>query len=90
MRWLLFLLMVLMIGISQNTFSQEKKGGGASGGAVKSKFYDFSDQVIDGEIKKPTALYTDARQQAKFDRLLKLNKSFIQPMLQSAKEQVFK
>ena len=31
---------------------------------VKSKFYDFSDQVIDGEIKKPTALYTEANSTA--------------------------
>ena len=37
----------------------------------KSKFYDFSEQLIDGEIKKPTALYTDARTQVKFERLLK-------------------
>ena len=35
--------------------------------AGKSKFYDFSDQLIDGEIKKPTALYTDARQQGYFE-----------------------
>ncbi|NOZ02952.1 MAG: hypothetical protein GXP54_13845 [Deltaproteobacteria bacterium] len=63
----------------------QKKGGG-----VKSKFYDFSDQLIDGEIKKPTTLYTDARQRVKFDRLLSLKKSFMQPMLQTAKEQVFK
>lgn len=62
----------------------------APAGGVKSKFYDFSDQLIDGDIKKPTTLYTDARQKVKFDRLLKLKKSFIQPMLQTAKEQVFK
>jgi len=59
-------------------------------GEVKSKFYDFSDQLIDGEIKKPTTLYTDARQRVKFDRLLRLKKSFLEPMLQTAKEQVFK
>ena len=29
----------------------------------KAKFYDFSEQLIDGEIKKPTTLYTDARKQ---------------------------
>jgi len=62
----------------------------SKGGAVKSKFYDFSDQLIDGDIKKPTALYTDARQRVKFDRLLQLKKSFLQPMLQTAKEQTFK
>ena len=35
---------------------------------VKAKFYDFSEQLIDGEINKPTALYTDSRQEAKFKR----------------------
>tara|TARA_Y100000310_G_scaffold56615_1_gene51972 strand:- start:429 stop:704 length:276 start_codon:yes stop_codon:yes gene_type:complete len=55
-----------------------------------SKFYDFSEQVIDGQIKKPTALYTDARQKVKFDRLLKLRKSFLPEILNSAKNPVFK
>ena len=55
-----------------------------------SKFYDFSEQVIDGQIKKPTALYTDSRQQVKFDRLLKLKKSFIPNILDSAKNPIFK
>lgn len=59
-------------------------------GGVKSKFYDFSDQLIDGDIKKPTALYTDARQKVKFERLLRLKKSFLDPMMQTAKEEVFR
>ena len=45
---------------------------------------------INGEIKKPTALYTDSRQKVKFGRLLKLKKSFIKEILDSAKEPVFK
>ena len=56
----------------------------------KSKFYDFSDQLIDGEIRRPTALYTDARQKAKFDRLLRLKKSFLPAMFRTSKEKVFK
>jgi len=59
-------------------------------GGVKSKFYDFSDQLIDGDIKKPTTLFTDARQKVKFDRLLRLKKSFVEPMLETAKETTFK
>ena len=58
--------------------------------APKSKFYDVSDQLIDGEIKKPTALYTDARTQVKFERLLKLKKSFIPALLNTSKDPVFK
>ena len=69
------------VGISGTAIAQKK---------VKSKFYDFSDQLIDGEIKKPTALYTDARTQVKFDRLLSLKKSFLKALLQTSKERVFK
>lgn len=57
---------------------------------VKSKFYDFNEQLIDGEIKKPTALYTDSRQKVKFDRLLRLKKSFMPQLFKTAKERVFK
>jgi hypothetical protein len=61
-----------------------------SKGKSKSKFYDFSDQLIDGDIKKPTALYTDSRQKVKFERLLNLKKSFLSALLQTSKERVFK
>ena len=56
----------------------------------KAKFYDFNDQIIDGELKKPTTLYTDSRQRVKFDRLLKLKKSFMPKLFDTAKERVFK
>jgi hypothetical protein len=56
----------------------------------KSKFYDFSEQLIDGEIKKPTILFIDRRQQIKFDRLLKLKKNFLPKLFDTAKERVFK
>ena len=56
----------------------------------RSKFYDFSEQLIDGEIKKPTALYTDSRQKVKFERLLRLKKSFLKPLFDTARERVFK
>jgi hypothetical protein len=62
----------------------------AMAASPKAKFYDFSDQLIDGEIKKPTTLYTDSRTQVKFDRLLSLKKSFIKALLATSKEQVFK
>ncbi|MBM4356458.1 MAG: hypothetical protein FJ109_22125 [Deltaproteobacteria bacterium] len=57
---------------------------------VKSKFYDFSEMLIDGEIKKPTALYTDARSKVSFDRLLKLKKSFLEALKSTGREEVFK
>ena len=54
--------------------------------STKSKFYDFGEQVIDGEIKKPTALYTNARNKVQFERLLKLKKSFNSNLLDTAKD----
>ena len=56
----------------------------------KSKFYDFGEQVIDGEIKKPTALFTDSKKKVQFDRLLKLKKTFIPDLMQTSKERTFK
>ena len=57
---------------------------------VRSKFYDFSATLIDGEIKKPTTLYTDAREKVKFERLLRLKKSFMNELFDTAKERIFK
>ena len=62
----------------------------AIGKTPKSKFYDFNEQIIDGEIKKPTTLYMDSKEQVKFDRLLKLKKSFLPKLFATAKERVFK
>ena len=42
----------------------------------KARFYDFSDQLINGEIKKPAAIYMESRARAKFAKLLRLKKSF--------------
>ena len=57
---------------------------------IKSKFYDFNDQVIDGEIRRPTAQIHDVREAAAFDRLLRLKKSFLPHMFETSKEKVFK
>ena len=56
----------------------------------RAKFYDFSEQLIDGEIKKPTTLYTDAREAVKFNRLLRLKKSFLPKLFMTAKDPVFR
>tara|TARA_R110001583_G_scaffold35701_7_gene118520 strand:- start:723 stop:977 length:255 start_codon:yes stop_codon:yes gene_type:complete len=56
----------------------------------RSRFYDFGEQLIDGEIRKPTALYTDARKRAQFDRLLRLKRSFMRELFETSKNKVFK
>jgi len=57
---------------------------------TKSKFYDFGEQLIDGQIKEPAGLYSDSREKARFDRLLKLKKSFMNTLFITHKEKVFK
>ena len=57
---------------------------------VRAKFYDFSEQLIDGQVRKPHALYTDVRQAAKFKRLLRLKKSFMKKLFDTARLPVFK
>ena len=57
---------------------------------LKSKFYDFSDQLIDGEVRKPTALYLDVRQKVKFQRLLRLKRDFKRDLMKTTRERVFK
>ena len=81
-RILLCILLVIGLGIGTAEGKPPNK--------TRAKFYDFSDQLIDGQIKKPTALYTSARGKVKFDRLLKLKKSFIQNLFMTAREKVFK
>jgi len=75
----IFIALFLMLG--NEAHAQQKP---------KSKFYDFGEQIIDGEIKKPTALYTDSKKKVQFDRLLKLKKSFISDLMNTSKEKTFK
>lgn len=79
MKKVILLIIIFILSISQ-----------VLGKTPKSKFYDFSDQLIDGQIQKPTTLYTDAREKVKFERLLKLKKSFLPRLYDTAKEKVFK
>jgi len=64
--------------------------GLAHGTEQRAKFYDFSEQLIDGEIRRPTTLYTDVRQQVKFQRLLRLKRDFHRDLMKTARERVFK
>ena len=50
------------------------------------QFYDFGEQVIDGQMKTPGVMVVDQKQRVKFDRLLKLKKSFLTELTESAKD----
>ena len=56
----------------------------------KAKFYDFSDQLINGEIKKPATIYMESRARAKFAKLLRLKKSFRRALLNSYHDPLLK
>jgi len=79
-----------MIALAAMVFSLPATSFAKGGKGVKSKFYDFSDQLIDGEVKKPTTLYTEIRQKAKFNKLVNLQRHFMNELMKTAKRPVFK
>ena len=56
----------------------------------KARFYDFSDQLINGEVKKPTTIYFNTRTRAKFKKLLNLKKSFRGVLIQTNQDPILK
>ena len=56
----------------------------------KAKFYDFGDQVINGEIKTPTVQLFQEKKKVEFDRHLSLKKSFISEIEKTSNERTFK
>ena len=56
----------------------------------KARFYDFSDQLINGEIKKPAAIYMESRARAKFAKLLRLKKSFRETLIKTNQDPILK
>tara|TARA_Y100000593_G_scaffold94667_1_gene194998 strand:- start:2607 stop:2852 length:246 start_codon:yes stop_codon:yes gene_type:complete len=81
MKKILFILFFVMT----TTFSTN-----AFGKTKKARFYDFSDQLINGEIKKPATIYMEARARAKFAKLLKLKKSFRSALVLSRHDPLLK
>lgn len=71
---------------SGGAFAQDDGGGGGE----KSKFYDFDDMMVDGELKTPDVERMEARGEAKFKRLLDLKKSFLPKVQDSTEEDALK
>lgn len=82
MKYLISFIIIILIILNMTAIVFAKQ--------PKAKFYDFRDQIIDGEIKRPTTLYTDAREKVRFEQLLKLKKSFMYDLFDSGKERVFR
>jgi len=83
-RLLLALAVVAAAGVAAPARAQKKRAPAPTRGE-KTKFYNFDDMVVDGEFRKPSVLLTTARAQARFDRLLRLRKSFLPEMLKTAR-----
>ena len=58
----------------------------AQDGETRTKFYNFDDMLIDGQLKTPDLLRQGARDKAKFNRLLELKKSFLPKIRETAEE----
>jgi hypothetical protein len=43
----------------------------------KSKFYNFDELLVGGELRAPNAYFTTSRQRMRWGRLLRLRKSFV-------------
>ena len=93
-RFVMAAMAVVVASASGAALAQDKPAAPAAaapaGGAAKEKFYNFDDLLIDGEYKKPNALLFTGRDKVKFDRLLKLRKSFIPVILTSDKERALR
>ncbi len=90
MRRLIMLIAgIAVLLLSAPAVAQDNQGGGGGdgGGDEKSKFYDFGDMVVDGELQTPEVQRTEARGQAKFERLLDLKKSFLSKVQESTEEE---
>ena len=88
--WMALATALLLLGSTAGAFAQDAQPAPATTGEVKTKFYNFDDMLIDGEIKKPSGLFTNVRDQVKFQRLLSLKKSFLPKLKSTAKEKAFK
>lgn len=77
-RLVSLVVLVATVGVGSTAFAQDD--------GTKTKFYDFEDMLIDGQLKTPDLMKTQAREKAKFKRLLDLKKSFLPKIRESAEE----
>jgi hypothetical protein len=85
-RSLVRCILVLVVAVAfAAPAAAQKKAAKAGAKSEKTMFYNFDDMVVDGEFRKPSVLLTTAREQSRFERLLRLRKSFLPEMLKTAR-----
>ena len=86
MRTLVRCLVALVLALAfAAPAAAQKKAAKPAPKSEKTLFYNFDDMVVDGEFRKPSVLLTTAREQSRFERLLRLRKSFLPDMLKTAR-----
>lgn len=78
-------LTAVLVTVCFATAAFAQDGGGDDD--QRSKFYNFDDMTVDGEIKTPDLVKTQARGKAKFKRLLELKKSFLPKVKETTKSE---
>ena len=53
-------------------------------GTERTKFYDFGELGLKGQVAKPTVMYTNAKERATFERLFVLRRSLLPEIVRSA------
>ncbi len=57
-----------------------------SSGEIEEKLYNFDDMLIDGSFRDPQGMFERARSEAKFEGVLKLERSFMSELENNAQE----
>lgn len=81
-RFLALTIALAVFLLSASAFAQDD--------GTKSKFYDFDDMLVDGQLKTPDIQRMEARGKAKFERLRNLKKSFLPKVQESTEESALK
>ena len=74
---MLFLALLLLPSMA---YSQKNKN------KAPTRFYNFDDLLINGQVVKPKVQYIDSRQKVKFGKLLKLKKNMLNKLKSTSKD----
>jgi hypothetical protein len=81
LKYRLFFITVLVIfAIPGSVWAQD------SSGEIEEKLYNFDDMLIDGSFRDPQGMFERARSEAKFEGVLKLERSFMSELENNAQE----
>ncbi len=71
--------MIILVLLSGHAYCEEN-------GAVEEKLYNFDDMLIDGAFRDPQGMFERARAEAKFEGVLRLERSYMQRLEEDAQE----